>query len=72
MSSSNLPNLKTYVTHQLVKIVIARISKCIHMDEDVYLYHIYMLHTYCYMQLNIMCNLFYTTKQSLVTCVACT
>ncbi len=29
-----------------------------------------MLHTYCYMQLNVMCNLFYTIKQSLVTCVA--
>jgi hypothetical protein len=40
------------------------------MEENIYLYHIYMLHTYCYMQLNVMCNLFYTIKQSLVTCVA--
>jgi len=50
-------------------------SKSIHMDENIYLYHIYMLHTYCYMQLNVMCNLSYTitqSLQSLVTCVTCT
>jgi hypothetical protein len=33
------------------------------MDEHVYEHCIYMLHTLCRMQLNVMCNLFYETTQ---------
>jgi hypothetical protein len=33
------------------------------MYEHVYEYRIYMLHTYCHMQLNVLCNLSYATTQ---------
>jgi hypothetical protein len=33
------------------------------MDEHVYEHRIYMLHMYCRMQLNVMCNLSYATTQ---------
>jgi hypothetical protein len=33
------------------------------MYEHVYEHRIYMLHTYCRMQLNVLCNLSYTTTQ---------